>query len=148
MGRREYLAKKKNCFAFFLYQALLLQSYPRAHTHAHAHTHAQWMLAHSCCSVARGKISWNIWPAGSKACTRLEFLWWSDKCSRMTGEMYCLISLFLQMKFRYCLLECNNLKRRFYVGKNSQSLNSPSLSPLDLAMQLNQGKFEYNGSCG
>lgn len=36
------------------------------------------------------------------------------------------------------------------MGKNSksQSLNSASFSLLDLAMQLNQGKFEYNGSCG
>lgn len=144
MGRRDVWQKK--VFCFFLYQALL-QSYLCTHTYACAHTRAQWMLAHSCCSVARGKISCNIWPAGSKACTRLELLWWSDKYRRMTGKMYCLISL-LQMKFSYCLLECNNLKRRFYVGKNSQSLNSPSLSPLDLAMQLNQGKFEYNGSCG
>lgn len=30
----------------------------------------------------------------------------------------------------------------------SQSLNSLSFSLSDLAMQLNQGKFEYNGSCG
>lgn len=144
MGRKGYLAKKKKkCFAFFCTR-LCSSNHICVPTHTHRHTDAQWMLAHSCCSVARGKISWNIWPAGSKACTRLELLWWSDKCRR---KFYCLISLFLQMKFSYCLLECNKLKR-FYVGKNSQSLNSPSLSPIDLAMQLNQGKFEYNGSCG
>lgn len=40
------------------------------------------------------------------------------------------------------VLQCTS-----YVKKDSSSSNH-HLTFLDLAMQLNQGKFEYNGSCG
>ena len=61
--------------------------------HAHTHTHTVNVFVHSCCFMARGKISWNIWPAGSKACMRLELLWWNDKClegrsRKISANMY------------------------------------------------------------
>lgn len=73
----------------------------------------------------------------------------------MSEKMY-LLFLFLKIRLKFIGLSSRIITGDFYVGKNSKSgpVNSPlpllflSSSLSDLAMQLNQGKFEYNGSCG
>lgn len=76
-------------FSYSTHPSFLLHTHTNTNKlslpYMHTHLSSEWcLLENSCCPMARGERARTIWPAGSRACARLELelLWCGEKMVR------------------------------------------------------------------
>lgn len=132
--------------------------YLSMHAHTNTHTHSKcWNTAAAPWPEAKGAEAYGL--LGAKHVQSWSFCdgginGWRGETERCQGKSLPLFQLRRKLLTNKCKwtnmlnVLCKIWCLRVVQPDVCQSLNFFSFSVLDLAMQLNQGKFEYNGSCG